>query len=548
MNAMHSLNHPSKSMQNAKEDCADRTKEPEHGPAKKPGHDGDHGTGHDHVGHDHAGNGSAAPYPVEPVAFERMVVGNDAGGMLTAPLLFRANLGTLNQSGVTGFAEFARDGDRLTARVEAEGLEPGQVHIQHIHGRVAEDGSSLDSYSPTPGADADGDGFVELAEGLPSYGPILLNLTNPPGGGLDAFPTAPDGQIRYEQTFDLSDQGVLPDGFTSDNLLPLNFREVVIHGLSVDGFAGAGTSGEVDGTSGYKLVLPVAAGPIAAVGVQMVAGNGDSTLIGAGGDDSISGGSGNDEIRSGDGDDLIFSGKGADLIFSGDDVDVIDGGSDNDTILGGRNNDIIRGGDGDDLLHGDGGLETQQGTDLSADIINGGLGDDILWTGDGLNVLTGGSGNDTFTFKFSAPVTPLAAGTGPAFTEITDFRNGDNRLAFDVPGLGKNSVGASFVDNGDGTAGSATTSFFSGAAVDARGENVVVVTDQAFTSGAQVAPLVAGEQAGDFLIYFNSTVGVASLLHVSAPDTAASIARFTDIESLEDLQNTAFTANDFVFV
>jgi hypothetical protein len=31
------------------------------------------------------------------------------------------------------------------------------------------------------------------------------------------------------------------------------------------------------------------------------------------------------------------------------------------------------------------------------------------------------------------------------------------------------------------------------------------------------------------VIYFHSTVGVASLLLVSAPDTAASIARFTDI-------------------
>jgi hypothetical protein len=543
MNAMQWMNHLNKSMHNAKDDCDNRTKEPEHAPEKKQGHDSGHKTGHDH-----GGSGSAAPYPVEPVAFERVVVGTEAGGTLTAPLLFRADLGTLNQSGVTGFAEFARDGDRLTARIEAEGLEPGEVHIQHIHGRVAEDGSSLDSYSPTPGADADGDGFVELAEGLPSYGPILLNLTNPPGGGLDAFPTASDGQIRYEQTFDLSEQGVLPDGFTSEDLLPLSFREVVIHGLSVDGSAGAGTTGEVDGTSGYKLVLPVAAGPIEAVGVQLVGGDGNSTLIGAGGDDSIFAGSSKDEIRAGDGDDLIFSGKGADLIFSGDGFDVIDGGSGDDTILGGGDNDIIRGGDGNDLLHGDGGLETEPGMDLGADIINGGRGDDILWTGDGLNVLTGGSGNDTFTFKFSAPVTPLAAGTGPAFTEITDFRDGDNRLAFDVPGLGKNSVGASFIDNGNGTAGSATMSFFSGAAADAQGESVVVITDQAFASGAQVAPLVTGEQAGDFLIYFNSTVGVASLLHVSAPDTAASIARFTDIESLEDLQNTAFTANDFVFV
>lgn len=70
----------------------------------------------------------------------------------------------------------------------------------------------------------------------------------------------------------------------------------------------------------------------------------------------------------------------------------------------------------------------------------------------------------------------------------------------------------------------------------------------AIASGALVAPALQGEQAGDILIYFNTTTGVASMLYVSAPDTAASFARFTNITSLADLQNTNFTASDFVFV
>jgi hypothetical protein len=45
----------------------------------------------------------------------------------------------------------------------------------------------------------------------------------------------------------------------------LELREVVIHGLTVPA-VGAGTPGEVDGSAGYKVVLPVAGGEIHAVG------------------------------------------------------------------------------------------------------------------------------------------------------------------------------------------------------------------------------------------------------------------------------------------
>jgi hypothetical protein len=41
----------------------------------------------------------------------------------------------------------------------------------------------------------------------------------------------------------------------------LQLREIIIHGLTVPA-AGAGTPAEVDGTAGYKTVLPVAGGEI----------------------------------------------------------------------------------------------------------------------------------------------------------------------------------------------------------------------------------------------------------------------------------------------
>ena len=45
----------------------------------------------------------------------------------------------------------------------------------------------------------------------------------------------------------------------------LELREIVIHGLTVPA-VGSGTPGEVDGTAGYKVVVPVAGGEIHGVG------------------------------------------------------------------------------------------------------------------------------------------------------------------------------------------------------------------------------------------------------------------------------------------
>ena len=155
---------------------------------------------------------------------------------------------------------------------------------------------------------------------------------------------------------------------------------------------------------------------------------------------------------------------------------------------------------------------------------------------------------DTFGFRFSNPQTPLAAGTGAAFASITDFNAASDTLAFNVPGLGRDAAGANFVDGSGGVAGGAAASFYSGAASGSNGERVIVLTDQGFASGADAVRAAQGEDAGDFVLYFNTTVNTGSLLVVSAPDTATSIARFTDATTLADFQAIGFSANDFVFV
>lgn len=182
---------------------------------------------------------------------------------------YSAILNPLNNSNVHGSANLTLDGNLLTVNITATGLEPNQVHPQHIHGLLDSNGLPVDSTTPTLAQDTDHDGYIELAEGQVTYGPILLQLTNPPNNVPNGFPTAPNGQINYSQTFDLSQQSQFGTEFTRTQLLPLDLREIVIHGETV-GAVGAGTPGEVNGTPGYLAVLPVASGEIVQVAVSAV--------------------------------------------------------------------------------------------------------------------------------------------------------------------------------------------------------------------------------------------------------------------------------------
>ncbi len=197
----------------------------------------------------------------------KLVLPVATGAIDQAVKVFTAEIGALNGSGVTGTATLLLDGTQLTVKVEAQGLEPGVTHAQHIHGAFDANGQPIDSTTPVPAQDKDGDGFIEVGEGATSYGPVLVSLTDPIGAGLPGFPTAPNGEIDFQTVIDLTDPNVVADGFAPGDVLPLSLREIVIHGLTVEGGAGEGTPGEVDGTAGFKLLLPVAAGEIEFQGV-----------------------------------------------------------------------------------------------------------------------------------------------------------------------------------------------------------------------------------------------------------------------------------------
>lgn len=148
---------------------------------------------------------------------------------------FRATLTPLNSdvSGSTsGTADFLIDGDTFRATVMVNGA-PMALHAQHIH---------TGSTCPTMAADANSDGFIDVVEGVPTYGPILIpldgDLSSQDAGASD-FPSGSSYNYEQETSYAamLGDLN-LPDPNSDDalvklegNLLNLEGRHVVIHGV-----------------------------------------------------------------------------------------------------------------------------------------------------------------------------------------------------------------------------------------------------------------------------------------------------------------------------
>lgn len=174
-------------------------------------------------------------------------------------LIYTVDLDPLNGSNVEGNGVLTLDTDsnELLVELSVFNVEPGELkpHAQHIHGLVDPNANSV---VPPPSADADGDGYIEVGEGVPSYGPVLIPLVDDSGN----FPTTTTGFYNFTNTYDLDDSAVFAGDFDTEDLFPLFFREIVIHGQTVATGEGAGTGGEVNGTGGYKASLPVAAGEI----------------------------------------------------------------------------------------------------------------------------------------------------------------------------------------------------------------------------------------------------------------------------------------------
>lgn len=198
-------------------------------------------------------------------------------GLSTAALAgptFSVTLTPLNNSGVSGTATFELNdaGDMLIAAVAATGLAPNQVHPQHIHGF---DDPAMNSVIP-PASAAGADGILTVPEGAPFYGKVRLPLVT---GESSGFPMSDaSGNLSYTHIFDNANAAAASTGpggvaglgstlaapiISISDLFPLENREFVIHGVTVDGQymatlpAAAGELVLVDGTGGTPAVVPL---------------------------------------------------------------------------------------------------------------------------------------------------------------------------------------------------------------------------------------------------------------------------------------------------
>jgi Ca2+-binding RTX toxin-like protein len=126
----------------------------------------------------------------------------------------------------------------------------------------------------------------------------------------------------------------------------------------------------------------------------------DDYLFGGDGNDVLKGQGGNDLLKGGAGRDKLVGGGGDDQLYGGDGNDRLMGGSGNDTLEGGAGKDVLTGGAGDDLLYGfSWGGEPVPAQDAAGQV---NAGEPLADT----DVLTGGSGADTFEFRWLIDAKP----------------------------------------------------------------------------------------------------------------------------------------------
>lgn len=128
---------------------------------------------------------------------------------------FEADLAPLNVDG-QGRAKLRERDGKLVVKLRAKDLDDG-IHIAHIHGiRQAE------NECPDLSFDTDHNGFVDLLEGLPAYGPVQITLSD----GLNDR----GAKIKYRRTYSMLDG----DDALSE-LGDLTQYAVVVHGVDLDG-------------------------------------------------------------------------------------------------------------------------------------------------------------------------------------------------------------------------------------------------------------------------------------------------------------------------
>lgn len=137
-------------------------------------------------------------------------------------------------SEAAGEARLVVNGDQLTITVNMHGTPGDTIHWQHFHGFKTGEAASC----PQPGADANGDGIVDLIETHGASGHTMVPFDANPAA-MDVahgdYPKAnADGSYSYTQTVSLSELQTSFSTAFDGQQLDLGKRVIYIHGVPAD--------------------------------------------------------------------------------------------------------------------------------------------------------------------------------------------------------------------------------------------------------------------------------------------------------------------------
>ncbi|MGH6818352.1 MAG: hypothetical protein ACREC1_06220 [Methylovirgula sp.] len=179
-------------------------------------------------------------------------------------VVYVAHLRPLNSnvtgSAATGEAKFTIKGDSLTIQIDAEGLPPNIMHLQHFHGFT----DNRQATCATAAADKNGDGIVDLIETEPMSGTTMVPFHDDPVNmqiANDTYPKASAaGSYHYEKTVSLKALKAAFAKTFDDPDLALDKRVVYIH--TVPAATKLPASVASLGKIPAQVTLPIACGEI----------------------------------------------------------------------------------------------------------------------------------------------------------------------------------------------------------------------------------------------------------------------------------------------
>lgn len=202
-----------------------------------------------------------APRILAGVALAALVVAPATAG--NSNQTYRANLDPLNAGSHTvngttytiptagGTATVTLKGDNVSVDIAVTGVTPGTLHPQHIHAGTT---------CPDTTDDVNNDGFVDVIEGLPKYGGILVSLDTTINTGAASDLNFPIANSNGAYTYSASgSRSHIQDEITT--ALKLGTRHVVIHGISSTGMPLPSSVASLPGLPAWAT-LPVACGEL----------------------------------------------------------------------------------------------------------------------------------------------------------------------------------------------------------------------------------------------------------------------------------------------